>query len=154
MTKQHGIETRASFVGVLFAVRVQATAADACGVAHPTASRWCCNVRGVVERKLREQYLCLSIDEYLTSQRCTRCGAQLHMVDKQRGMRLKQCSSCKVVVETEAGAEQRPYILHRDTVGALNMLYCFLSIVATGKRPAHLARDDDNDDGGGAASSG
>ena len=90
-------------------------------------------VRMIVE-ELRRFFLVIGLNEYMTSQSCSRCNGRLELFKPRPGRctgRLKKCVSC-------SDALGHDLVFHRDFNAALQLVFVALSYSQLGYRPRHL----------------
>ena len=79
-------------------------------------------------------FLVLEIDEYHTSQKCSKCWGQLQ---KMKKFRVKKCTSCKM----NSNGQEQDLVVNRDISAPLNMLYNCISLVMNGERLEEFRRN-------------
>ena len=98
-------------------------------------------------RHLAEHFLCIIVDEYLTSQLCNVCHEQLDQANRFE-CRSKRCRRCTVPHrERDANGDHTgatteiPFAVDRDVNAAFNIYCIFLYMLHhEGERPPEFAR--------------
>jgi hypothetical protein len=85
---------------------------------------------------LSKQFTVVLINEYYTSQRCSRCHNWLNMQRDRGGTRQHLCSNplCYRVTDRVTG-QQRPARVNKDVNASQLFLSIFLHVLETGRRP-------------------
>ena len=82
-----------------------------------------------IRKYLSRFFTVLLLDEYNTSQKCSRCWSQLKEVESSNN-RLNKCGQCR-----QSNDDTQPFKVNRDISAPINMLTIAWHLVRFGKRP-------------------
>jgi hypothetical protein len=93
---------------------------------------------GTLLKVLKRHFLVITLDEYNTSKRCSKCHGYLE--DLPGTHRIKRCDNEACQSTITLTQERVPFLVNRDVSAPVNMVYVLLHMLRYGRRPESFQR--------------